>query len=149
MPSVEKAMIWDKGYYEELVQRAWAPRNMNKETQDFMAGPAESQFPKMMLNTDICLAFDIDTEEDLKCCTNINMIDPRTGENRCGIFEDNQCKRIDSTHPRAESARAVLRFLGGNTPNNDSTQWYRAFTEAWTKATLNGHTELWPVQDTC
>mmetsp|Transcript_21343 Transcript_21343/g.34930 ORF Transcript_21343/g.34930 Transcript_21343/m.34930 type:complete len:556 (-) Transcript_21343:55-1722(-) len=149
MPNVEKAMQWDKGYYEELVQRAWAPRNMNRDNADFMAGPAESQFPKMMLNTDICLAFDIDTAEDIRCCTNINMINPATGENRCGIFETNQCKRIDSTHPRAESAQAVLEFLGGNTPNGDSTRWYRAFTEAWTKATFNGHNELWPVQESC
>ncbi|KAK1749297.1 heme-dependent peroxidase [Skeletonema marinoi] len=149
MPSTEKAMIWDKGFYVEMVQRAWAPRNEGKDNADFMAGPAQSQFPKMMLNTDICLAFDIDTVADNKCCTNINMINPANGQNRCGIYETNQCKRIDSTHPRAESAQAVLEFLGGNTPNNDSTRWYRAFTEAWTKATINGHNELWPVQQRC
>ena len=149
MPNVEKAMIWDKGFYEEMVQRAWAPRNENQDNQDFMAGPAESAFPKMMLNTDICLAFDIDTAASNKCCTNINMINPRDGKNRCGIYETNQCKRIDSTHPRAESAQAVLEFLGGNNRNLDSSRWYRAFTEAWTKATINGHLELWPVQETC
>jgi hypothetical protein len=103
----------------------------------------------MMLNTDVCLLFDIDTKEKNKCCTNINMINPVDGKNRCGIYEDNECQGIDSNHERAEAAQAVVEFLGGNTRNDDSTPWYRAFTEAWTKAVINGHSELWPAQDTC
>lgn len=149
VPNIEKAMIWDKGFYEELVSRAWAPRNENEDNADFMAGPMGTGFPKMMLNTDVCLLFDIDTKEKNKCCTNINMINPVDGKNRCGIYEDNECQGIDSSHERAEAAQAVVEFLGGNTRNDDSTPWYRAFTEAWTKAVINGHSELWPAQDTC
>jgi len=149
MPNVEKAMVWDKGFYAELVQRAWAPRNEGTDHQDFMAGASTSQFPKMMLNSDVCLMFDIDSAANLKCCTNINMINPEDGKNRCGIYETNPCIPIDITHERAEAAKAVIEFLGGNEPNEDSETWYRAFTEAWTLATLNGHTNLWPAQDTC
>ena len=100
----------------------------------------------MMLNTDMCLIFDIDN--DKQCCSRTNMF-KRNGRNRCDRHENNECQMYAQNNPRIEATRAVKKFLGGNGPNSNNDPFYRAFTVAWFKATTNGMESLKPLRDTC
>ena len=65
----------------------------------------------MMLNTDICLVFDIDRAGN-NCCT-------REGE--CGDFRGRQCPIYDERNKRREAADAVIDFIGGSMDDTDNT----------------------------
>jgi hypothetical protein len=60
------AQRFDKQYYEEIVFNAWRPRNVGLDSQDFTTGN-NNRNDRMMLNTDICLVFNIDN--NFACCT--------------------------------------------------------------------------------
>ncbi|KAL7536964.1 hypothetical protein ACHAXR_007507 [Thalassiosira sp. AJA248-18] len=143
VPNDVKAQIFDKAYYEELISRAWSPRQASTDPplQDWSTGNPNSNSPKMMLNTDICLYYNI--EETAPCCTRTEL------DGRCEEFEDTQCGVYDDDHPRWEARAAVLSYLGGPTKNDNNDPFYNAFRDAWFKAVNNGMSELKPVMDTC
>lgn len=137
--------MFDKKYYEELFRRAWTPRGVGTDDQDWTTG-SNSNSPKMMLNTDMCLLFDIDN--DKQCCSRTNMF-KRNGQNRCEVNENNACNEYSRDSPRIEAVKAVKRYLGGSGPNSNNAPFYNAFTIAWFKATTNGMENLRPLRDTC
>lgn len=143
VPNHKDAQVFDKKYYEELFRRAWTPRGVGTDDQDWSTGSSQD---KMMLNTDMCLLFDIDN--DKSCCSRTSMLKPN-GQNRCEINENRECQMISQGHPRIEAARAVKKYLGGSGPNSNNAPFYNAFTIAWFKATTNGMETLRPLQDTC
>ena len=147
VPNHDAAHIFDKKYYENLVSRAWTPHVApNPTLTDWQAGNNPSS-KHMMLNTDICFFYDID-EGGEDCCTRTDLRKPN-GQSRCLKFANRQCDRIRDGHPRFEAAEAVIRNLGGQTTNANNAPWYKAFEEAWFKATMNGHSNLQPMPDRC
>ena len=94
-----------------------------------------------MLNTDICLYYDVEEEDGANgdCCTRTDAFRPN-GTNRCPSFSNQECARIDpnSDHPRAEAAAAVNRYLGGNSVNDNQAPFYDAFALAWFKGEMTG-----------
>ncbi len=98
----------------------------------------------MMLNTDICLFYDIPEGNDQNCCTDI------TGNCRDDQLQNIQCPLAETVRP--EAFQAFTTFLGGanlNNPNN--APFYEAFSTAWTAATENGYGEgeLFDLAETC
>ena len=60
------AQIFDKGYYAEMLDNNWRMRNLGGpgnggSPQDWSTGVGNDN-GRMMLNTDICLAYDIDIQ---------------------------------------------------------------------------------------
>lgn len=129
--NAQESTIFDKRYYRELVDRGWIPRETDAGT-DWTWGNADRN--TMMLNSDICLAFDIPDGDDQNCCTNIN-------QRSCRNF-DIQCPAAATVRP--EAYQAVLMFK-----DEDEDEFYNAFSEAWVKATENGIDNLQEVPDTC
>jgi len=145
----EDAQRFDKQYYEEIYLSTWRPRNIGQLTQDWTTGrPSANGNIRLMLNTDICLVHDIDS--NMPCCT-------RTGES----YSDGQDRCIDSdaarrrcpmysqTHSRWEAREAVGEMLGGSYPNTNNEPFYNAFTEAWRKATTVGQSNLSSLVESC
>lgn len=96
-----------------------------------------------MLNTDMCLFFDI--EATFPCCT----LTQNGGNNACDrnglVLRNTQCATYPAGSPRAESASAVELFAGlraGGGFDNDNTPFFNAFAIAWGKATTNGLSDL-------
>lgn len=176
VPNDSEAQVFDKKYYEELFRRAWRPRDVGTDHQDWTTGSSGSRSPKMMLNTDsaykrcilfaflflarsfyfvtnpclqiVCLLFDIDDKK--QCCSRTNLF-KSNGRNRCEVssLENKECSRINRNHPRFEASKAVKTFLGGSGPNDNNAPFYDAFAVAWFKATTNGLDVLKPLKDTC
>lgn len=68
---VPRGQVFDKAFYVDLREKSWRPRNRGGPAnggppQDFAAGDGADGL-RMMLNTDVCLAFDIGAGAD--CCT--------------------------------------------------------------------------------
>ena len=101
----------------------------------------------MMLNTDICLFYNVE-EMTEPCCTRIDIFDG-SGNSRCERFEDTACEEYPANHERAEAAAAVRNYLGGSTRNDNNEHFYQAFKIAWYKAVMNGMDNLKPLMDTC
>jgi len=132
----EQSIVFDKRYYEEVLRRSWRPQTTDAGTDWTWGG---SDLTVMMLNTDICLYYDIPDGDDQTCCTDT------TGNCR---NIDEQCPLADTTRP--ESFEAFDRFLGDNA--NDNEPFYEAYSAAWELATENGHSELFDIDyldDTC
>ena len=126
----EESTIFNKRYYRELLFRGWRPRVQPAGTDWIWGGQTRTV---MMLNADICLAFDIPDGNDQDCCTN-------TRQN---------CRDFTTLCPTSESVRqeafdAVHRFNDGN-----ENVFFDAFSEAWIKATENGINNLTEVTETC
>lgn len=140
--SEDEALIFDKGFYEEAVRRAWRPRtnNNNIETDWTWGGRDRGT---MMLNTDICLRFDIPDGNNQNCCTNASNGD------RCRVRGEElpACDSSAGVRPEAFSAFEAFRTGRGN----DNTAFYAAFSDAWQKATENGYEDesLRELADTC
>lgn len=143
-----EALVFDKAYYEELVGRAWSPRGLGTIKQDWTwkSGNPNNTGSKMMLNTDICLVYDIDSSK--QCCSNTGLFAPN-GRSRCGSNANRQCRRYSQNNSRIQATQAVVSYLGGSSPNSNNTPFYRAFALAWYKATTNGQYKLKPLKDTC
>merc|ERR1712156_130639 len=92
----------------------------------------------MMLNTDICLSFDIPDGNNQNCCTDT------TGN--CRGF-NNQCNTAANVRPDAFNAFEEFKNFG----NNNNEPFYEAFSIAWKLATENGYSEneLFDVPETC
>ena len=102
----------------------------------------------MMLNTDICLLYDIDSKS--QCCTRTNLF-KGNGNNRCetNFLSNNECLSYQNGHDRFPAAQAVKKYLGGSGPNNNNAPFYDAFSIAWFKATTNGLDYLKPITNQC
>ena len=124
--------VFDNQYYLELSENAWRVRNQDGNLpQDWTTGIGNNN-GHMMLNTDICLEFDIDDSPD--CCT----ID-----NQCIDAAVSKCPVLSQNHPRSAARDAVLEY------RNDNDKFYEAFAEAWAKATTVGQSNLSPLSETC
>eukprot|EP00804_Cyclotella_cryptica_P029090 CCRYP_005275-RB/>CCRYP_005275-RB protein AED:0.07 eAED:0.07 QI:278/0.6/0.83/1/0.6/0.5/6/445/730 len=125
--NADDAQVFDKQYYEELYLNAWRPRNAGKEEQDWTTGydadSINNTNPRLMLNTDLCLVYDIESVNN-DCCT-----------------------RTD--HFYGNAADAVSEYLGGTFPNTNNGPFYFGFTNAWVKATALGWDNLFPLSDIC
>ena len=102
-----------------------------------------------MLNTDMCLFFDIATT--FPCCTDTSL-SRNDGTNQCDrggqVLRNTPCATYAAGSPRAEAASAVELFAGrraGGGFDNDNTPFFNAFASAWGKATTNGLSGLRPV----
>ena len=101
----------------------------------------------MMLNTDICLVWDVEDHFD-RCCTRTDLFDS-DGISHCQEAADNQCGLYPPNHPRMGAVDAVMEFLGDGDDNDDNTHFYEAFKIAWLKATVNGQHDLHPLRESC
>ena len=96
-----------------------------------------------MLNTDLCLAFDVSgVLRNQHCCTRTD---------RCGSFlaARRQCPLYSNSSPNKPAEEAVQEMLGGAYGNSNNEPFYRAFEEAWAKATSVGYTNLRPLPIFC
>lgn len=125
-PNDREATIFNKLYYEQIFRHNWRPLGQGN-TQDWRTGNLAND--RMMLNTDICLAYNIDGGF---CCTK-------------GNFACEQCPRYASNTRRKEAERAVLKMLGGSPGNTNNVPFYEAFQEAWSIMTTVGQSDLQPL----
>jgi len=117
----EESTIFDKQFYEEVLDRGCRPRQTDVADNDWTWGGSNRGV--MMLNTDICLRYDID--DGSPCCTNTN-------ENcRDNSVQNIQCD--DSSDVRPEAFAVFNEFVAGNRGDNDA--FFSAFSSAWVKAT--------------
>ena len=147
MPNDKEARIFNKRYYQELVGRSWSPRiitTMPELQSDFTTSNPDDENPKMYLNTDICLVYDI--ENSGPCCTRTDLF-KSNGESHCKTRENIQCPVYEVGNSRLEATEAVAEYLEGE--QEDNTAFYAAFRMAWFKATTNGHSSLKQVADQC
>eukprot|EP00956_Cyclotella_meneghiniana_P010082 scaffold13929_cov79-Cyclotella_meneghiniana.AAC.12 len=100
------AMVFDKSYFKALGEEHWRPRNPNESNQDWTLDRTDSENPRMMLNTDLCLIYDIEARQN-SCCANI-------GE--CRNDQLRSCPRL------------------GRGEANDNSDFYEAFATAWQKS---------------
>jgi len=150
----EESVIFDKGYYEEILRRAWIPRNQNDpDIQDWTWGGRNGESPRFMLNADLCLVFDIETT--FPCCTNVDRFRD-DGTNQCdrgnSVLSDTPCGTYPPNSPREEAQEAIYLFAqprdqGGF--RDDNGPFFDAFATAWNKATTNGWTDLQPIAASC
>jgi hypothetical protein len=144
-----QSVVFDKRYYQEIFNRAWIPRNLNDPLQDWTWGGNNGESPRFMLNTDICLFYDIETT--FPCCTDTSL-SLNGGGNQCDrggvVLRNTPCGGYVPGSPRAEFASAVELFAGkrpGGGFNNDNGPFYSGFSSAWSKATTNGLSGLQPL----
>jgi len=147
----EEAQVFDKAYYEAMFTNAWRPRNMGRNKQDWTTGRGGDN-ARVMLNTDMCLVFDIDQNIDrsVPCCTRTEFKYP-DGSSRCvnGDAARSRCPMYSRTNPRRQATEAVRDMLGGSISSNNNGPFYIAFARAWRKATTVGQDNLRPLQMTC
>eukprot|EP00547_Thalassionema_nitzschioides_P009452 CAMPEP_0194227572 /NCGR_PEP_ID=MMETSP0156-20130528/42927_1 /TAXON_ID=33649 /ORGANISM="Thalassionema nitzschioides, Strain L26-B" /LENGTH=504 /DNA_ID=CAMNT_0038960059 /DNA_START=1198 /DNA_END=2712 /DNA_ORIENTATION=- len=127
----EESTVFDKGFFTETVNRGWRPRMTGAGT-DWTWGRNTGT---MMLNSDICLRFDIPDGNVQSCCTNVN-------QQGCGNRP--QCE--SSATARPEAFDAFEQFT-----NENNGAFYDAFSTAWVKATENGYElgSLHALVDSC
>lgn len=93
---------------------SWRPR-VNGGKQDWTTGrPNGIGNTRVMLNTDMCLIFDIDDIAVNKCCSRTGWSYP-DGQDRCIDSEAarRRCPMYAQTHERWEATEAVGEMLGG------------------------------------
>ena len=135
--SDEESTIFDKQFYEEVLNRGWRPRQTDTDVADNDWTWGGRNRGVMMLNTDICLRYDID--DGSPCCTNTN-------ENcRDNSVQNIQCD--DSSDVRPEAFAVFNEFVAGNRGDNDA--FFSAFSSAWVKATENGYDSLLDLVNIC
>lgn len=108
------AMVFDKSYFKELFNNAWHPRQLPQNKQDWTLDNVDPENPRMMLNTDLCLVYDIERAGN-DCCT-------REGE--CLNYPGRQCPIYDEGDRRRESANAVIGFIGDSMDDEDNMVSY-------------------------
>jgi hypothetical protein len=137
-----EAQIFDHQYYRELAGRSWSPRSVSNDAplSDFTTTEVDDPKPKMMLNTDICLVFDL--ESSGPCCTRTDLF-KTNGESHCQTMEEEQCPVYDGGNPRLAATEAVAEYA------EDNANFYEAFRQAWFKATTNGNSNLQQVVEEC
>jgi len=139
----EESNIFDRKFYTELLSRGWIPRTFPPEDNidnDWVWGGANLSV--MMLNTDVCLYFDIDSMDVINapCCTNTSA--------NCRQGVSVQCPL--SNNIRSEAFAAVEAFANiGNTVGNPNDPFFTAFASAWERATENGYESLNELRNNC
>jgi len=138
-----RRQVFDKKYYDELFNSVWWPINMGQPTQDWVPGRGLGN--SLMLNTDICLVYDMEElfDDGTPCCTKINgeCIEPESAKTKCPMYS--------RMHSRWEAREAVQEMLGGSNPNDPNLPFYTAFAKAWAKATTIGQEDLFPLAESC
>ncbi|KAL7432080.1 hypothetical protein ACHAXH_003840 [Discostella pseudostelligera] len=136
------AQRFDKQYFEEIYLNSWRPRNSGTSLQDWTTGRPGSTTTRMMLNTDLCLVYDI-PGNNLPCCTRTGVLYPN-GDDTCIEAEAaaRKCPVLSASHSRYEARQTVGEMLGGSFPNSNNVPFYSAFTESWNKATTLGQSNL-------
>ncbi|KAL7512226.1 hypothetical protein ACHAXN_009257, partial [Cyclotella atomus] len=148
--TVSESLVFNKRYYEEIIRRAWLPRNQDAANQDWTWGGRNGDSPRFMLNVDMCLRFDI--EQTFPCCTRTDRLANDNVTNPCGDLSEFPCSSYDDSNARKEFADAVDLFAtggGNNIGNTLNGPWYEAFTAAWNSATTNGLTNPRPLARGC
>jgi hypothetical protein len=110
--------VFDKQYYRELLDNNWR-MIFTDGPQDWTTGDLSNE--RLMLNTDICLAYDIDDEingSSPRCTTGVTQNVPK-------------CPMYGSDSTRRPALNAVHKF--GDAVSDDP--FYEAFSLAWNKAT--------------
>jgi len=130
--SNSEATVFDKGYYVEIFRNNWRMSGQGN-TQDWTTGTYPDN--RLMLNTDICLAYNIDSGSP--CCTKGNNIDCM------------RCSRYAFDSPRKAAEEAVLKMLGGPPGNTNNDPFYASFQVAWNKMTTVGQNNLIPLSTEC
>lgn len=125
---------FDNQYYNEMFTNSWVRRSLN---QDWTTGSSTGSVTRMMLNTDLCLVFDIDDGSD--CCAGDTCVDTDEILTKCPV--------LSNTHARYEALEAVEEMLGDDKKMNDP--FYDAFVESWNKATTLGLSNLSPLKQNC
>lgn len=140
---------FDKQYFEEIYLNSWRPRNSGTSLQDWTTGRPGSTTTRMMLNTDLCLVYDI-PGNNLPCCTRTGVLYPN-GDDTCIEAEAaaRKCPVLSASHSRYEARQTVGEMLGGSFPNSNNVPFYSAFTESWNKATTLGQSNLSLLKSTC
>ncbi|KAL3777799.1 hypothetical protein HJC23_003572 [Cyclotella cryptica] len=141
------AQLFDKQYYEELVFNAWRPRNVGEENQDWTTGN-NMKNQRMMLNTDICLVFNIDN--NILCCTKTDDVF-QNGQSKCMDINlaREQCPLYSKQDRRWAATEAVVEYIGGSRGSKNNEPFYNAFAVAWEKATTNGWDDLLALSEDC
>jgi hypothetical protein len=138
----QESTIFDKRFYEEVMRRSWRPRQTSVGVNWTWGG--NNNGPFLMLNTDMCLRFDINEGNTQDCCSDTS------GNCRDDSVQNNQCRSSESVRP--EAFEAFNEFIGGaNLNNNNNEPFYTAFSSAWEAATEVGHSdgELFDLVDSC
>lgn len=147
--SANEAQVFDKKYYEAFFTETWRPRNMGEDNQDWTTGNGDT---RMMLNTDMCLVFDIDeyVERNIPCCTRTNS-HFSNGQNQCVDSEaaSRRCPMYSSHSGRRDATDAVREMLGGSLISKNNAPFYINFAKAWKKATTLGQNNLSPLKNRC
>ena len=149
-----EAQKFNKKYYEELFRSVWRPRKFGEGAQDWTTGQDDSDnSARVMLNTDICMAFDIDRlilRDREQCCTRTDQTFSN-GENKCVDREATarRCPMYSSNNPRRAMRDAVDEMLGGDSPNDNNQPFFDAFEIAWGKATTLGSSDLMTMDGSC
>ena len=113
--------------------------------QDWTTGIDGTTDDRMMLNTDICLVYDIDDQingQSPPCCTSTSVND-----NECPIVNMNErdvCPMYTENSSRRPAYESVMNFYNGNDAN-----FYIAFSTAWEMATTVGHDNLQSLSESC
>lgn len=135
------AQVFDKKYYEALLSEPWRPRNMGSDDQDWTTGRGDT---RLMLNTDMCLVFDIEENLDrnIPCCSKASGCeDNEASRKRCPMY---------AQHDRMQRASDVVHdMLGGSISSKNNDPFYTAFSRAWEKATTVGQKNLSPLEENC
>ena len=144
-----EATIFDKRYYEEVLRKTWVPRNEGTDVQDWTWGGNNDGSPRFMLNTDMCLLFDIETT--FPCCSRTDLT-RNDGTNQCdrrnSVLSDTQCSRTTNE----DAANAMLQFAAQRDDGrftNENEPFFTAFSVAWEMATINGWDNLQELALSC
>lgn len=129
---------FDMKFYAEMLSNSWEPRNSGLRNEDWTV--VTDPNTRLMLNTDICLVYDIDNK--IPCCTGDSCVNASAVATKCPV--------LSSSHARYEAYQTVQQMLGGNEPNtNTNAPFYSEFTVSWNKATTIGLSNLSFLKDTC
>lgn len=143
----ENARKFDNSYYISLRDEGWVPMpsvcGKSEKNQWVRSGPGgmpKGSSAEMMLNTDLCLAYDIPRGANASdCCAWIGS--PLDKLQVCGSLFQPDCGSIQELAGSAGSD--VSDFA------SDEATWLREFQVTWTKATSNGFSSLSALVEHC
>ncbi|KAJ1458706.1 heme peroxidase [Pelagophyceae sp. CCMP2097] len=115
----------------KLFERDWVPNAVAADglAHDWTWGTTESGPKNIMLTTDVCLFYDVETIDGTReCCTAADL--PESG---CDAFAEAQCPKVTAgSASRLDGVEAVIEYA------EDNDYWLFEFHEAWTAATTIG-----------
>jgi len=138
----EQTIVWDNKYYSEMDVQRWSRAKSNAGKNQWVWSRSGNH---LMLNTDVCLAFEIGTDETVnaptdECC----VFGPSV--RRAPPTQDNwfaQCTDYMKC-PMSQNYDEFMKY--SDLSNADVTnQWYTAFDAVWKKTQALGQTGLMDV----